>query len=404
MTIQFARRMNNLKASEIRELLKVTERPSVISFAGGLPAPESFPLVEMKAVAIELLDEDGRQALQYSTTEGHRPLREKIAERMTVRVGAPARPEEILITTASQQGLDLSGKVFLDEGDAVICESPTYIGAISAFRAYQPRFIEAPTDDDGMIVPELERILAREDRVKLIYVVPDFQNPTGRCWSAERRREFMRVVADHGIPVIEDAPYREIRFEGESAPSLKTLDENGLVVFLSTFSKIFAPGLRIGWVAAARPVLEKYVLVKQGADLHSSTRSQMELALYLSRFDIDANLRQTCALYRRRRDAMLQAIEREFPPEVRCTRPQGGLFLWATLPGRLNARAVLVRSIQRDVAFVPGGSFFPNGGHENTMRLNFSNMPEDRIDEGVRRIGKVLRELLPAARAAEVRP
>lgn len=402
MSIQFAHRMKDLKASEIRELLKVTQQPGVISFAGGLPAPESFPVEEMKAVAQRLLDRNGREAMQYSTTEGHPPLRRKIAERMTTRLGAPVKADEILITTASQQGLDLTGKLFLDEDDAVICESPTYIGAISAFRAYQPRFVEVPTDDDGMIIPELERILDREPRAKLIYVVPDFQNPTGRTWSLARRRELMRIASRRALPVIEDSPYGEIRFTGERIPPLKALDADGLVIFLSTFSKIFAPGLRIGWIAAARPLIEKFVLLKQGADLHTSTISQMELALYLAHFDIDANIKRSCEIYRRRRDAMIEAIEREFPPVVQFTRPQGGLFLWVVLPEQLNARDLLARCLERQVAFVPGGSFFPNGGRENTLRLNFSNMPEDRIAEGIRRMGLALREFLDDER--DLRP
>ena len=394
MEIRFARRMQHLRASEIRELLKWTQNPAVISFAGGLPAPEFFPVEEMKAVTLRLLDELGRQAMQYSTTEGHRPLRDAIAARMGSRLGVSVRGEEVLITTASQQGLDLTGKVFLDEGDAVLCESPTYIGAINAFRAYQPRFVEVPTDDDGMIVGELERLLATTSRVKLVYAIPDFQNPSGRCWSLPRRLALLELARRHRVPVVEDSPYYEIRFEGVAVPPLKALDRDGLVIFLGTFSKIFCPGLRVGWLTAARPVLERYVLVKQGADLHTSTLSQMEIATYLATYDIDANLQRVRAAYRRRRDVMLAAIAAAFPPEVRCTRPQGGLFLWAELPEALNAREVLARCLQREVAFVPGGGFFPNGGHENTMRLNFSNMPEDSIVEGIHRIGSVLHDML----------
>jgi 2-aminoadipate transaminase len=402
MDIRLARRMETQKASEIRELLKITARPEVISLAGGLPAPELFPVEELKAVSRRVLEDAGQSALQYSTTEGHPPLRAWIAHRMAERMGARVQPEEILITTGSQQALDLTGKLFLDEGDAVICESPTYIGAINAFRAYQPRFLEVPTDDDGMVIPELERRLAQTDRVRFIYVVPDFQNPSGRCWTLERRQQLMDLVRRHRIPVVEDCPYTEIRFEGSNVPSLKSMDQDDLVIQLGTFSKIFCPGYRVGWVAAARPLIDKYNLLKQGADLHTSTMAQMEIATYLSMFDLDANLRRIREVYRSRRAAMIHALERELPPQVRFTRPQGGLFLWVELPERLNARELLSRCLEQNVAFVPGGSFFPNGGHENTMRLNFSNMPEDRIDEGVRRIGKVLRELLPAARAAEV--
>ena len=293
-----------------------------------------------------------------------------------------------------QQGLDLSGKLFLDEGDAVLCESPTYIGAISALRCFRPRFVEVPTDDDGMIPNALEELLAREERARLVYVIPDFQNPTGRTWSLERRHAFMEVVRRHQIPVVEDCPYCEVRFEGIPLPPIKALDTEGLVVFLGTFSKIFCPGMRIGWLAAATSLLEKYVLVKQGADLQTATLAQMQVAAYVEDHGIDSNVERARAIYRPRRDTMIRALEREMPPGVRFTRPAGGLFLWVELPERLNARLVLEACLERDVAFVPGGSFFPNGGHENTIRLNFSNMPEARIDEGVRRMGAVLRELI----------
>jgi 2-aminoadipate transaminase len=394
MAVTFARRMNHLRASEIRELLKVTARPEVISLAGGLPAPEFFPTEEMKAVTLKVLNEHGRQAMQYSTTEGHPPLRRWIAERMNARLGTRVQPGEVLITSASQQGLDLTGKVFLDEGDEVLCESPTYLGAINAFRAYGPRFVEVPTDDEGMIITELEKLLLACNRVKLVYVVPDCQNPTGRTWSLARRRAFMELISLYRIPVIEDNPYSEVRFEGERLPALKSMDEERLVVFLGTFSKIFSPGMRLGWVAAPGPIFEKYVLVKQGADLHTSTLAQMQLSAYLETFDLDANLERVREAYRRRRDAMVRALEREMPPGVRFTRPAGGLFLWVELPQGMNAREVLAVCLEHDVAFVPGDSFFSNGGHENTLRLNYSNMPEDRIEEGVRRLGAVLRELL----------
>lgn len=394
MEERFARRMDGLRASEIRELLKMTQRPEVISLAGGLPAPELFPVEELKVVALRVLEEQGAAAMQYSTTEGHPPLRAWIARRMTERLGAPTRPEEVLVTAGSQQAIDLTGKLFLDEGDVVLCESPTYLGALSALRAYQPRFVEVPTDADGMIPAELERRLAELRRVKLVYVVPDFQNPSGRTWSLERRRRFLEVVGRYGVTVVEDCPYGEVRFEGEPIPPLKSMDGAGQVVFLGTFSKIFCPGFRIGWAAAPRPLLDRYVLAKQGSDLHTSTRSQMEIATYLSMFDIDANLRRIRDVYRARRDAMVGALERELPAEARFTRPLGGLFCWVELPPAVDARTLLERCLARGVAFVPGGSFFPNGGHENTLRLNFSNMPEERIAEGVRRLGAALREML----------
>ncbi len=400
MAVRFAERMNEMKASEIREILKLTQRPEVISFAGGLPAPETFPAEELAAVTNRVLAESGAHALQYSTTEGYPPLRRWVAGHMNATLGTMVNADDVLITSGSQQGLDLTGKVFLDDGDVVLCESPTYLGAINALRAYRPRFIEVPTDDDGMIPGELDAILDREPRVKLVYVIPDFQNPTGRTWSLARRHALIEIARRRQIPVVEDCPYAEVRFEGVPLPAIKSLDESGLVVFLGTFSKIFCPGMRIGWVAAARPLLEKYVLAKQGADLQTATLAQMQVARYLQDYDLGANIERACAIYGARRRTMIRALEREMPDGVRFTRPAGGLFLWVELPEGVDARELLLACIERNVAFVPGGPFFPNRGHENTMRLNFSNMPPDRIEEGVRRLGAVLREFLGRGKTA----
>lgn len=394
MDFKFAKRMSTLKASEIREILKVTERPEVISFAGGLPAPELFPVEEIKEVNRIVLSEQGTKALQYTTTEGYAPLREWISKRMNLRLGTQFPPDNILLTHGSQQALDLSGKVFLDEGDVVLCESPTYLAAISAFKAYGCKFIEVPTDDDGMIPSELERILEKTERVKIIYVIPEFQNPTGRTWSLERREQLVKVAMKYQVVIIEDNPYGELRFEGETLPSLKTFDKTGCVLCLGTFSKIFCPGYRIGWIAGDKAVIEKYVLVKQGADLQCNTLAQMEIAKYLELYDIDNHIENIRKVYRKRRDIMVKTMEEEFPEGVTFTRPKGGLFAWVELPAHINARGVLEICLKKNVAFVPGGSFFPNGGKENTLRINFSNMPEDRIVEGLKCIAEVLRELI----------
>ncbi len=399
MATQLARRMEQMKASEIREILKLTAKPEVISFAGGLPAAELMPVEEMVAVCREALEQDGRRALQYSTTEGHPGLRAAIAARMNRQAGSRLEAEHVLITTGSQQGLDLTGKLFLDEGDVVLCESPTYLGAINAFRVYGPTFVEVPTDDDGMILPELERLLQQHARIKFIYVVPDFQNPSGRTWSLRRRRAFMDLVSYYEVPVIEDRPYSELYFEGEPLSSLQSLDRSGLVISLGTFSKILCPGLRVAWLVATPELLRRYVLVKQSTDLHTATLAQEQVHLYLARYELEGRLETMRAVYRERRDGMLAAIERAFPPGVRYTRPGGGLFLWVELPERLCARALLQRALARDVAFVPGGSFFPNGGHENTLRLSFSTMTPDRIATGIERLGETLLDALtePAA-------
>lgn len=393
MRMKFANRIDSLRASDIREILKITQRAEVISFAGGLPAPELFPVEEIKEISRLLMEESGRVALQYSTTEGYEPLRQKIAARIGRKFQTQASAEEVMITSGSQQALDFTGKLFLDAGDVVLCESPTYLAAISAFRAYQPEFIAVPTDDDGMIIEELERILATTDNVKLVYVIPDFQNPTGRTWSRERRRRFIETVSRYGVAVLEDNPYGELRFEGEILPSIKSMDREGLVIGTGTFSKTFCPGMRIGWLVAAPPVIEKYVLIKQGADLCTSLRNQMEIDLFMERFDFEGNLVRLTALYRQRRNAMVAALEAMMPEGVSFTRPQGGLFLWVTLPERIKAIELLKRCLEQNVAFVPGDSFFPNGGVENTLRLNYSNMPEDRIREGVARLAAAIRSM-----------
>jgi DNA-binding transcriptional MocR family regulator len=405
MRTAFAKRMGRVRASDIRELLKLTVNRDVISLAGGLPAPELFPVSELADLTSKILDEHGAAALQYSPSEGHEPLRAQIAARMNARWKTSYASDQILVTTGSQQGLDLIGKLFLDEGDEILCESPTYVGAISAWNVFQPRWVEVPTDDDGMNASELERLLDARRQVKFIYVVPNFQNPSGRTWSLERRRLLMEAATRRGVHVIEDNPYGEVRFEGADLPSLRTMDPEGLVITLGTFSKIFCPGLRIGWVAADAPVLAKLVLLKQGADLHTPTLNQMQVSASINGGGFEERIARIADVYRERRDAMMSALEREMPAGVRFTRPAGGLFLWVNLPPEVNARALLARCMDAGVAFVPGEGFFPNGGHVNTLRLNFSNMPPARIEEGIRRMAAALRlltsESATPARSAE---
>ncbi|KAB3531784.1 aminotransferase-like domain-containing protein [Alkaliphilus serpentinus] len=393
MAIKYAKRMNNLKASEIREILKLTERPEVISFAGGLPAPELFPIEEMKLVSELVLNEEGAKALQYSTTEGYGPLRDKIAKRLN-GVGIQGDGDKVLITNGSQQGLDFSAKIFINEGDIIVCESPSYIGAINAFKAYLPEFVEIPTDDEGMIMEELEGVLSSRENVKMIYVIPDFQNPSGRTWSVERRKKLVELGNKYDLPIIEDNPYGELRFEGEFLPSVKSFDTEGRVIYLGTFSKTFCPGLRIGWVYADKELLHKYILIKQAADLHSNSMSQRELDKFLELYNLDEHIEKIKVVYRKRRNIMMDTIKESFPEGLKYTYPEGGLFTWVELPKDINARDLLIKALEVNVAFVPGGSFFPNGGRENTMRLNFSNMPEDRIKEGIQRLGKVIAEMM----------
>ena len=393
MTLNYANRISNIKASEIRELLKLTQKPDIISFAGGLPAPELFPIEELKKISKKVLEENGAAALQYGPTEGYEPLREKITERMA-KVHVNITSDDVLITSGSQQGLDFSAKVFINPGDIIICESPTYLGAINAFKAYEPKFIEVETDDEGMIMEDLEEVLNSNDNVKFIYVIPDFQNPSGKTWSIERRKKLVELANKYNIAIVEDNPYGELRFEGEIYPAIKHYDTEGRVIFLGTFSKIFCPGLRLGWAVADKEVLNKYILVKQGADLQSSTISQMEATKFLEEYDIEEHIEKIKVIYKKRRDLMIKTMEKEFPKEVKYTYPEGGLFTWVILPVHINARELAVKALENNVAFVPGDSFFPNGGNENTFRMNYSNMDEERIVEGIKRLGIAIKEMM----------
>ncbi|TCL39340.1 2-aminoadipate transaminase [Anaerospora hongkongensis] len=392
MAGHFARRVEQMKASEIREILKVTERPDVISFAGGLPAPELFPVEEMKAVCTAVLSDDGRAALQYSTTEGYQPLREQITARMA-EAGVVASCTDVLIVSGSQQGLDLTGKVFLDEGDIVICESPTYLAAINAFKTYSPQFVEVAMDEQGMIMSALEETLQRYPQAKLIYTIPDFQNPTGRTMSIDRRKRLVELANQYDVMVMEDNPYGELRFAGERVPPVKAFDTEGRVIYQSTFSKVLTPGIRVGWLCAAPEILQKYIIFKQSTDLHTNTMAQRQVSKFMEMFDLKEHIEKIRKVYKTRRNLMLEAIKSEFPAGVTYTQPDGGLFLWVELPKELNARDLLIKCLEKQVAFVPGGAFFPNGGNENTLRLNFSNMSEERIVEGIARIGKLIKEI-----------
>lgn len=397
MAVKFARRLENAEGSAIREILKLASNPEVISFAGGLPAPELFPVEEMKKVALAVLEEQGRAAMQYYATDGYPPLREAIAERMNRKLHTNVTADSILVTNGSQQCLDFVGRVFLDEGDKIIVESPSYLGALNAFKAYGPEFIEIPTDEDGMIMSELEKALAANPDVKFIYVIPDFQNPSGRTWPIERRKQFMEIINKYEIPVAEDNPYGELRFEGEIFPSLKSYDTKGLVLFFGTFSKIFAPGFRLGWVSASSEILEKFNISKQAADLQASTISQMEMAKFIEMYDLDAHVEKIKEVYGKRRTIMLDAMDEYFPEGIKFTRTDGGLFTWVTLPEGIDA-AQLMKDVvlPNNVAYVPGEPFYPNGGNANHFRMNYSCMPEDKIVEGVKRLGKALHEAMAA--------
>ncbi|MBM6829083.1 PLP-dependent aminotransferase family protein [Anaerotignum lactatifermentans] len=391
MMVRYAKRMEQLTNSDIGDLLKLIARPDIISFAGGLPAPDLFPVEQLKAACNAVMDECGKVACQYSSTEGFPALREKIAARMKAKNNIETDADHILVTSGSQQGLDFSARVFVDKGDVVLMESPSYLGAINAFKACEPTFMEVPTDDGGMIMEELEKILATTENVKMIYVIPDFQNPTGRTWSLERRHKFMEIINKYEIPVIEDNPYGELRFENENMPALKSLDTKGLVIFLGTFSKILVPGYRLGWVCASEEILSMFNFIKQGADLQTPTITQLEANKYMEMFDLDAHVDTIRELYKHRRDVMMEAMETYLPKEAKFTHPDGGLFTWVELPDYIDTRKMALQCLEKKVAYVPGGSFFPNGGKENCFRMNYSCMPDDKIVEGVKAIAEVIK-------------
>jgi len=382
-------RMRGAQPSAVREILKVAERPEVISFAGGLPAPELFPVEEISRAVQEVLASQGGPALQYGVTEGYVPLREWIAARLRAR-GTASSSEQVLITTGSQQGIDLVAKLFLDPGDAVAVEAPTYVAALQAFAAYEADLLEVPGDDGGMDVDALEVLLQRR-RVKLIYVIPDFQNPRGTTLEGARRRRLVELARHHGAFILEDDPYGELRFRGAPEVPLSAIGPDH-VIRLGTFSKTLAPGLRIGWLHAPVEVVRRIAIAKQSADLHTPTLTQRAAAQLLKTFDYAGHLARIRRSYGERCDAMLAALELELPAGARWTRPDGGLFLWLELPPRVTDRALFRHAIARNVAVVPGSAFYARRGpgRDRFVRLNFSNQTVARIGEGVRRLASAM--------------
>ncbi|MFZ5631606.1 MAG: PLP-dependent aminotransferase family protein [Bacillota bacterium] len=393
----FAQRVEQMQSSAIREILKITESPDVISFAGGLPAPEMFPLKQIRQAFDRVLGEEGAPALQYSTTEGYLPLREYIASAMREK-GISAGPEEVLMTSGSQQGLDLLAKLFIDPGDTVIVESPSYLGAIQVFRSYQARFEAVPADEGGIVVEALEKAI-RSRRPKFIYLTPTFKNPTGVTMTPERRRAVAGLLEKYEVPLIEDDPYGELRYLGDPVPPLKAYDRSGMVIYLSTFSKTVAPGLRLAWIVAEPGLMAKLVLGKQGADLHTGTLVQRAVYRYLVDNDVSGHIGAIRREYGRRRDAMISAMGGKFPAGVTWTEPEGGMFLWVTLPPRLDTALLLKEAVAGKVAYVPGAPFFPDGSGQNCLRLNYSNSTPPLIEEGIGRLAGLLARALSRAAA-----
>lgn len=389
---RFTPHVANLQASIIREMLKFSNLPGVISFAGGLPAPEMFPLADLKTSCVNIIDKYGSTSMQYSLSMGITPLRKAIAERSQMR-GISSESANILITSGAQQALEMVSRAFIDPGDVVITEYPTYVGAIQAFNYHRATYEYIPMDSDGMLVDLLEERIERSNP-KLIYVVSTYQNPSGITMSLARRRKLVEIASKYNIPIIDDDPYSELRFEGEPITSLKALGGD-IVISLGTFSKLLAPGLRIGWINGPAEIMQLFERVKQVSDLHANTFTQYMILDYLERGLLDEHINNIRADYSAKRDMMIKSIEEYFPPSITITHPEGGLFLWCKLPVEADARKLLDFAIEKKVTYVVGMAFHPDEKGNNTFRLNFSNASHETIVEGIKRLGEVFHAHLP---------
>lgn len=393
----FSENARSTRRSEIRELLKITRRPDIISFAGGLPASETFPIRDLTEITCALLEQRGATVLQYGPTEGETALREELVKWLR-RDHTVVEAANILVTSGSQQGLDIIARVFLNPNDVVLVELPSYIGALQAFTAYRANMIGIPQDDQGMRMDVLEAQLVKlsrsNRRPKFIYVVPDFQNPSGVTMSLARRERLVALAHQYELPIIEDSPYRDLRFLGEPKPTIHSLDDEGHVVTLGTFSKLLCPGLRLAWVTAPLELMDRLVVVKQGMDLSSPIFTQFIVAEYMARGLLPAQVARIRELYARKRTAMLDALAQHMPEGVAWTKPEGGLFLWVTLPPTMDATALFPQAVEKKVAYVIGSAFHCNGQGQSTMRLNFSYPTVLEIDEGIKRLAAMIRENL----------
>lgn len=395
---RYSERLTNVRSSAVRDLFAAASRPDMISLSGGMPEVSLVPAGTVASAAHDAVLHEGTAALQYGSSEGRAEIRNVVAELMA-EIGVRLRPDDIAITAGAQQALDLLGKVFLDPGDVVIAEGPTYVGALQAFSAYQPDIRCIPMDDDGMRVDLLEEELRRVGPrgAKFIYTIPNFQNPAGVTMSPERRRRLLELAREYDIPVVEDDPYGRLRFDGGHMKPLRSLDDE--VIYLGTFSKIFAPGLRLGWVTAPRPILAKLLLAKQAADLCGSNFAQVTAERYFLGTRWRKVLQELTRTYAERRDAMLSALEEHFPAEARWTKPDGGFFVWVELPPYVDCASMLAEAVEHGVTFVPGDGFFPDGRGRNCMRLAFCYAKPEAIEEGIRRLSEVIEDRLELYRA-----
>ncbi|MHB1315088.1 MAG: aminotransferase-like domain-containing protein [Christensenellales bacterium] len=387
MEYNFARRLDGITGSAIREIFKLLDNPDIISFGGGMPGQDSFPVKEVEQITQELLEKNGPGILQYGGTEGWAPLRESILQMMPRR-GVSLNGLDVLTLTGSSQGIDLAARVFLNPGDTILVESPTFLGALQTFRTYQANIVPVETDDEG-IIPEALESAAKKTKAKMLYIIPTFQNPSGKTLDLARRREIAEITGRYGMIVIEDDPYCDLRYGGEPVPSVKAFDQRGNVILLQSFSKVISPGLRVGAAIASPEILRKMIICKQGADTHTSNLSQAIVDSFIRKGLLWPHVERLCSEYRIRRDAMLSEAHKL---HAKYTVPLGGLFLWLELPEHLDALEILKEAIKNNVAFIPGTHFYVNGGHNNTMRLNFSNANPEKIRRGMDALIKTVKE------------
>lgn len=392
--MKFANRMNMVQASAIREAgKKISARPGCISFAQGLPDPVLFPSKEMRKLTDVLLTEKPGEALQYGPTKGYEPLLQKLVDVMKAR-GAVCELKNIQITTGSQQGISFLAMLFLNPGDIVITEEPTYLGALAAFRPFECSFRGVKTDWDGMNMESLEQLLKTTERVKLVYIVPNFSNPCGITMSAAKRKRLVELAMEYDFLIIEDNPYGEIRFEGEHLPDIKSFDAEDRVVYLGSYSKVLCSGLRVGWMCGGAEIIERVEILKQGADLQTNQLAQMQVDEYLNSYDISQQVNRVVQVYRQKRDILVQEIDKHFGDLVSYVKPVGGMFLWLTLPEGIDANQLLDLALEKNVGYVPGGPFYPEGGGENTIRLNFSMVEASEISIGIEKLAEAVREAI----------
>ena len=395
MNYKFASRMDGIQASAIREILKYTVDPTVISFAAGNPAPEAFPVKMIEQITAEIMENNPIGALQYSISEGYTPLRNKLKEQVKTRYGIGEDFDELIITSGAQQAIELACKVMCNKGDTLICENPSFIGSLNAFKSYEVNLVGVDMDSDGIDLQKLEEAIKQNPNTKVLYLIPNFQNPSGRTMSFQKRQAVYEICKKNNIIIIEDNPYGELRFSGNHIPNIKSIDKDGLVIYCGSFSKILAPGLRVGFMCAPKEIISKVVVVKQVSDVHTNIISQLICDSFLERVDFDTHINQLCGIYKNKCNLMLENIKANLNPKIEFTQPQGGLFLWGTLPDNVNMMEFCKRAVENKVAVVPGSAFLPSEDYKTqSFRLNYSTPTDEQIIKGIEILGELTYEIM----------